>query len=176
MKRSVSTFAAFAPSRRRVLGAGAAALLLPAARAETPAAVLDWSLLTTLDGAALRPADWTGSPAVVVFWATWCGFCRRHNARVERLHQELAGRAPQLLGVAVDGPAAKVQEHVQRHRLSFPMAMDDGRLRRALALPRVVPVTALLDAGGRVRQAIPGEMADDDVAALARMAWAPPGR
>jgi thiol-disulfide isomerase/thioredoxin len=156
--------------------AATAATAAAAPPAEPAGPTLQWPLLTALDGAPLRAAEWGGTPAVVVFWATWCGYCRRHNARLERLHQQLAGAAPRLLGVAVDGPAEKVREHVQRHRLSFPMAMDDGRLRRELALPRVVPVTVLLDAGARVVQAIPGEMADDDIAALARMAWVRPGR
>ena len=187
--------AAAAPARRRLLGACAlAALPWPAARAQPPAPpvpaqqpapptpraqpapLLDWALLVGLDGAPLRPADWDGTPAVVVFWATWCGFCRRHNARLERLRQDLGGRPPRLLGVAMDGPSERVREHVQRHRLGFAMAMDDGRLHRSLALPRTVPTTCLVDAASRLVQVISGEMAEDDVAALARIDWVRPPR
>lgn len=154
-----------APPRRQLLLAGTA-LLLPRPAPAQPAAV-DWPAIDLLDGRRLAPADWLGQPSVVVFWATYCPFCKRHNAHVEALHRASPGRL-RVLGIALDQDAAAVRQTMARHGWSFPVALDDGRLRARLTPRRVIPMTCLIDSQGRLLQAIPGEMAADDVRGLAQ--------
>ena len=47
---------------------------------------------------------------------------------------------------------------------------DDGRLRGRFTERRVIPMTCTVAADGRVQRCIPGEMAEDDVLELARIA------
>lgn len=138
----------------------------PARAAPQPVA---WPALQLVDGTTAAPDRWRGRPMVVVFWATWCGFCERHNAHLERLHRSLDGRGPQILGVAIDGNAGSVGRMVRARGWSFPVVVDDGRLRRQFTPRRIVPTTCLMDAQGIVRQCIPGEMTEDDVMGLARL-------
>jgi thiol-disulfide isomerase/thioredoxin len=162
--------------RRRELAAGVGLWL---AGAGADAAPLErgqpvvWPTLTLLDGSRLQPVDWVDTAAVVVFWATWCAFCRRHNARIEKLHQATNGKRLRVLAVAVESEEAGVRSYLQAHGLHFPAAMVTEGLREQFTTRRTVPMTALVDRRGRLLQTIPGEMSEDDVLALAALARAP---
>ena len=151
--------------RRQLLLAGSAMLLPPLALAQ--AAPVAWPAITLLDGSSLSPQSWQGQPAVVVFWATWCAFCKRHNAHVEALYRA-HGAQLRVLGIALDRDAGAVRQALARNGWTFPVALDDGSLRARLTPRRVIPMTCLIDRQGRLQQALPGEMAADDVLGLAR--------
>lgn len=160
------------PSRRDgLLAAVAIALLIAAGASPARAATqpVAWPTLRLVDGSTVAPEHWRGRPAVVVFWATWCGFCERHNARIERLFRSLDGRGPRIIGVSIDGNARSVGRLVRERGWTFPVTLDEGSLRRQFTPWRIVPMTCLLDAQGIVRQCIPGEMSEDDVMGLARL-------
>lgn len=135
--------------------------------AQVPAP-LDWPRLQLIDGSIVAPEQWAGAPAVVVFWATWCAFCRRHNAHIDQLFRSLGGSGPRVLGVAMDGDVAAVRRYMQANGYGFPVVLDEGKLRYRFTARRVVPMTCLVDRLGHVRQCIPGEMSESDVLALPR--------
>lgn len=156
--------------KRRLLLAACAAAATAPARAQPAAPVtIDWPALTLLDGRTWSPASWQGQAAVVVFWATYCPFCRRHNAHVDELNRRLQGRPARVLGVAVDSDAAGVRRYMAQHRFEFPVTLDDGTLRRRFTARNLIPMTCVVDRQGRLVQAIPGEMAQDDVLGLERV-------
>ncbi|MFM1988953.1 MAG: hypothetical protein RJA99_1910 [Pseudomonadota bacterium] len=194
---------AVAASRRRVLGAAAASLVVPAGtgvgRAAVPAAAalvrgaapfaaplaavpgaaralergapVDWPALRLLDGSTLAADAWRDRAAVVVFWATWCPFCTRHNPHVDALSRAVAGRPMRVLGASLDRDPEPVRRHVREHGLGFPITLDAALLRERFGLVRrVTPTTVVVDRRGRFVQAIPGEMFEEDVRELAR--WA----
>lgn len=130
--------------------------------------VIAWPEIQLLDGGTLSPASWHGQAAVVVFWATDCPFCKRHNAHVDKLHRASRGQPLRVLGVAIDGDAASVRHYMASNHYEFPVALDGGDLRRRLTQRRVIPMTCVIDRQGRLLQAIPGEMFEDDVLDLPR--------
>jgi thiol-disulfide isomerase/thioredoxin len=154
------------PLRRQLLLAGSAWVWPPLVSAQA-SPVVEWPVVHLLDGRSLSPASWREQPAVVVFWATYCAYCKRHNAHVEALYRANGGQL-RVLGVALDRDASAVRESMARNGWSFPVALDDGSLRSRLTSRRVIPMTCLIDRQGRLLQAIPGEMAADDVLGLAR--------
>ena len=161
-------------ARRQWLQA-APALLLGAAGAAGAAPPLlrgdrvNWPALLTVEGEALDTASWAGTPVVVVFWATWCAYCLRHNTRLDALYRRIDPQRLRILGVAVDGTVASVRAHLRRHGHGFPVVHDaDGSLRPLFTARRVVPQTALVGRDGRLGLVIPGEMSDDDIQGLAR--------
>jgi thiol-disulfide isomerase/thioredoxin len=155
-----------APSRRQLLLAGRALVWSPLVSAQA-SPVVDWPVVHLLDGRSLNPASWREQPSVVVFWATWCAYCKRHNAHVEALYRANGGQL-RVLGVALDRDPGAVRQTMARNGWSFPVALDDGSLRARLTPRQVIPMTCLIDRQGRLLQAIPGEMAADDVLGLAR--------
>jgi thiol-disulfide isomerase/thioredoxin len=131
---------------------------------------IEWPPLRSVAGQELPPAHWAGVPAVVVFWATWCGFCRRHNAHLDRLQRSVDASRLRILGVALDRNAADVQRYLQQTGYGFTAVADGAALRERFTSRRVIPMTCTVGADGRLLQAIPGEMSADDVLALARLA------
>ena len=126
--------------------------------------------MTLLGGETLCAEAWKDSAAVVVFWATWCPFCRRHNARIEQLHRAAAGPHLRILSVALDGDEAAVQRDMTTHGFHFPVVVGRPELRELFTKRRVIPMTCLVDRHGHLVQTIPGEMAENDVLALAALA------
>lgn len=146
------------------------ALATRAVHAQAPSPVLDWPAIRLLDGSTLAPASWQGVAAVVVFWATHCAYCKRHNAHVDKLHRASGGQPVRILTVAEDQSEHAVRRYMQAHGYGFPVALSDGVLRARLTSRRIIPMTCVIDREGRLRQAIPGEMTEDDVMGLARAA------
>ena len=110
-----------------------------------------------------------GVPAVVVFWATYCAFCRRHNAHVDKLYRAVDPLRLRIVGVAVDASADNVARYMSRQGFTFPVVPDRNGLRQRFTQRRVVPMTCLVDREGHPGLCIPGEMSEDDVMQLARL-------
>ena len=163
--------------RRNLCLLGLASVLPGLTRAQSPdpGAPIDWPVISLVGGDKLDSASWRGQPAVVVFWATYCPYCRRHNARVDKLYRTTKGQALRVLGVALDPGEDAVRRYMAANDYSFPVAMDGGVLRQRLTPRRVIPMTCVLDRQGRLVQAIPGEMSEDDLLGLARLLQRPAG-
>ena len=161
--------------RRHAISAVAAAAA-PAWWAEATAApaapgqIVSWPEVTLIDGSRFGAVQAEGRALVVVFWSTTCPFCRRHNQHVQKLHRAAAGRRLAVLGVARDGDAAAVRRHASAQGYTFPITMDQAPLAAALSARRVIPLTVTIDRAGRLLQAIPGEMFEDDVLELLQLA------
>ncbi len=134
---------------------------------------VDWPTLRLLDGTVLGPDDWRDRAGVLVVWSTTCPFCRRHNPHVEALHRATAGRALRVVGVALDRDPAAVRRYVAEQGYTFPITLDADTVRARFALRRVIPMTVTVDRTGRLLQRIPGEMFEEDVMALAKLADRP---
>jgi thiol-disulfide isomerase/thioredoxin len=138
--------------------------------AAEPAVPVDWPPLRLLDGRTLAPESWRGLAAVLVVWSVNCPFCVRHNPRIEALHRAVAGRPLRVLGASIDADAELVRRHAREHGYTFPITLEAQALRARFGLRRVTPTTVTFDRAGRLLQRIPGEMAESDVMALARLA------
>lgn len=161
--------------RRTLLRATAAAALAAAGRAHALPAQkgqpVAWPDVQLLGGGTLRPADWQGRAAVVVFWSLTCPFCRRHNAHLEKLHRaaQAAGLPLTVLGVVRERDAAAVARHVQQQGYSFAQTLDLAPMAAALSERRVTPNTAVVDRQGRLKLVLPGEMFEEDVMELLQL-------
>ena len=148
------------------MGAGAAGLVWPAAAGAAPAQpgqLVRWPQVQLLDGRTWSGEQARGQSMVVVFWATTCPFCLRHNAHIEKLRRALAGKPVQILTAARDRDPAAVRSYLERNGYGFAVTLDHAPLAQALSARQVIPLTVLVDRQGRLKQAIPGEMFEEDV-------------
>jgi thiol-disulfide isomerase/thioredoxin len=159
--------------RRHLLACLAPLGALPGAAQAAPAlpgeAVL-WPTVALLGGGRFGPEQTAGQAVVVVFWSTTCPFCKRHNPHVEKLHRAAAGRKLRVLGVAREQDAGLVQAYARAQGYSFPITLDHQAMANALSLRRVIPLTITVDRQGRLRQAVAGEMFEEDVLELLQLA------
>ena len=169
--------------RRTLLGALAAAAGSSRAQSDTalndtaisdtalkPGQTVPWPDMELLGGGRFGVAQAEGNAVVVVFWTTTCPFCRRHNQHVEKLHRAAAGKRLRVLGVARESDARLVARYAQAQGYTFPITLDHPGLSALLSPRRMVPVTVTVDRQGRLKQALPGEMFEEDLLELLQLA------
>lgn len=150
------------------IGATTGLVLAGTAAAAVPGDPVAWpDGITLLDSSLWAPR--AGHAQVIVRWATWCGYCRRHNAHIDALWRAIGNAPLQVLGVAADRDAAAVRRHQQALGHGFPVTLD-GAPFASLSARRLIPLTITVDRAGRLREIIPGEMAADDVRGLLALA------
>ncbi|MFC4598260.1 TlpA family protein disulfide reductase [Cohnella hongkongensis] len=110
--------------------------------------------LTTLDGREVRLSDYRGSTVVMNFWATWCKVCQAEMPHVEKFYQEHKDRGIVVLSVNAttqERSADLVGPYAERHRLSFPIVLDDkGEALNQYGVT-AYPTTYIIDSSGRVK-------------------------
>jgi cytochrome c biogenesis protein CcmG, thiol:disulfide interchange protein DsbE len=112
-------------------------------------------------------ADLRGKPAIVHFWASWCGPCTKEAPELARLPSVLRGRAT-LVGVDWSDSRSGAAAFVRKHRWTFPVLVDDAGHAGTAWQIRGLPATFVLDARGRIvkrlagPQTVKGLLADVD--------------
>lgn len=154
-------------TRRAVIALLAASAAGARAAPAAPGEAVPWPEITLLDGTRWTPSP--GRAQVVVFWSVSCPFCKRHNAHVDRLHRAAADGGPQVLTVSRDRDAAAVRRYLAANGYGFPVTLANDALSAVLAARRIIPLTVLVDRQGRLKQAIPGEMFEEDVMELLKL-------
>jgi thiol-disulfide isomerase/thioredoxin len=116
-----------------------------------------------------------GRPAVLHFWATWCGACRDEFPRIRKLLNQLPARNVGVLLVSIDRPdkLEQVKRDLRRFGVSrLPSvvldAPDPEPVAKAVGEPAwdgTLPSTFVFDSEGKLRKSFLGRT---DPAALAR--------
>lgn len=158
-------------TRRSLLGRTAALAMggVTVAQAEEAtdvARMIHWPTMDLVGGATLHTKDWMGVAAIVVFWATWCPYCKRHNARINRLFHSLGNPGIRILGVAMGDTDTQVKAYMRANALDFPVTVGTSELKMQFSNRKTIPLTGLVRADGRLLQLIPGELAEDDILLL----------
>jgi thiol-disulfide isomerase/thioredoxin len=100
-----------------------------------------------------------GRPALVVFWASWCGPCAREAPALERFSRSPSGRG-RIVGVDWSDALSGARAFIRRYSWTFPNLRDaEGTVGNAYRLTGL-PTTFVLDAHGRIRAALPGPQSE----------------
>ena len=92
----------------------------------------------------------SGKIAIVDFWATWCGPCKKSFPKLEELSKQNAGKV-QVIGISVDDTKDGVADWAKAQGASFPIAWDDGHTIAKKWKVEKMPTTYILDGSGTVR-------------------------
>lgn len=116
------------------------------------------------DGVVHRLSEWKGRPLLINFWATWCEPCRREIPLLKTLHHEREADGLQVVGIAVDYPAA-VRKYAAARAIDYPVLVgEQGGLAAvsAFGMDTVLPFSVFADPGGRVVALKVGELHRDE--------------
>ncbi len=130
-----------------------------------------------LQGAPHTLAELHGHPAVVNFWATWCGPCKEEMPRLQKLAESYAPKDVRFVAISLDAPDTAAKIPAVTHQRNFSIPVWTGANERTLAglqLGELVPATLILDENGTVVGKIEGEARDKDV--RSRLDWLLSGR
>ena len=75
-----------------------------------------------------------------------------------------------MLGVARETDAEAVARYAQAQGYTFPITLSQPGLAELLSPRRMVPMTVVVDRQGRLKQALPGEMFEEDLLELLQLA------
>jgi thiol-disulfide isomerase/thioredoxin len=109
--------------------------------------------VTTLDGETVTIGGTAEKPAVVVFWATWCGYCELERPWLADMVDD-----HRLITIAMQsGDAATVREYLAENDLeTLPVVNDPtGRLAKNLGVG-VTPTFLFFDRNGHVAYSTTG--------------------
>jgi peroxiredoxin len=142
-------FSRRATRSRLVLAAMLVLLGTVAAAAEGPSAP-DFALAST-SGSNYRLSEYRGEVVALVFWASWCGDCRRELERFERLRRTYGNVGLVVLGVNLDHEPGRAAALADAAGIGYPVLIDAGmdvsKTYRADDLPLIV----LIDRHGAIR-------------------------
>lgn len=116
-----------------------------------------------LAGRSIDLKSYRGKVVLLNFWATWCAPCQIELPKFDTWQKKYGAEGLQVLAVSMDDGDAPVRRTVRRLHLDFPVVMGDAKLGDEYGGVLGLPVTFLLDRGGRVVAKLKGET---DLAAL----------
>jgi thiol-disulfide isomerase/thioredoxin len=137
--------------RLTVLTFGLVLTLAVSATAVSSAAAPDFTV-TTLDGKRITKASLQGKPALLMFWASWCGTCQHELPNVKALYEQHKAKGLQAVAIGFQDDEANIRGYVKAHQNTFifPAAYDTGNQVSTLFRARGTPTFVLLDAQGRI--------------------------
>ena len=92
-----------------------------------------------------------GRPALLVFWATWCGPCRAEIPRIAEAHRRFGGDGLAVLAIdpGIRDNLTNFKLYAEHFGLSYPVYFDTARAARERFHLIGTPTVVLLDADGR---------------------------
>jgi len=60
----------------------------------------DWTL-TNIQGQSVTLSQYQGQPVILVFWATWCPYCKKLLPGMQKLHEKYAQQGLKIIAVNI---------------------------------------------------------------------------
>jgi peroxiredoxin len=105
--------------------------------------------LTDLDGRTWQSADLAGKPAVIYFFAPWCGVCAASSPQLRWFHR-WRGEDVQVILIGIDySSPSEVHEYARKHDLTMPVLIGTPAIGAAYRVSGY-PTYYVIDAQGRI--------------------------
>jgi len=122
-----------------------------------------------LNGPARRLSTFRGKPLVINVWASWCEPCRQEMASLERLAWRDGGRHFTVIGISTDDYEDRAAAWLNRSNATINHYIDGQLQLETMLGAKRLPLTVLVDAGGRVVDKVYGAQEWDSAESLKRI-------
>ncbi len=112
--------------------------------------------LTDLHGTAHSLEQYRGKIVLLNFWATWCRPCTSEMPAMQTVYDQLRDKDFVVLAVNELEDEAKVREHIQQYKHTFPVLLDrENQVANQYGVFGL-PVSVFIDQQGVVQEYIKG--------------------
>ncbi len=115
------------------------------------------------------PANNTKNTLIQV-WATWCPFCKKQNAYLEKLYKELPPNSLNVITISIDKNPLLAKQYMENNKYTFPVAMMTPELQKSMGKVKGIPILIILDKNNKVIYREVGEIFPEEYADLKRFA------
>ncbi|MFZ5818616.1 MAG: redoxin domain-containing protein [Chloroflexota bacterium] len=126
----------------------------------------DFTLKNAATDAQVSLSGYAGHPVILVFWATWCGYCEREMPSLQAIYNDYKGAGLVVLAVNAGDSASKVRSYRKSHNLTFPILLDPKQDATGRYRVSSIPVNYFIEPSGKIAYVASGMM---DYAGLASM-------
>jgi thiol-disulfide isomerase/thioredoxin len=103
-----------------------------------------------LNGPHRSLSSYRGHPLIINVWASWCGPCRAEAASLERLAWSEAGSRYVVIGISTDDDRDAALKWLRHSNATVSHYIDSRLTLEHMLGASSIPLTVLVDAGGRV--------------------------
>ena len=118
----------------------------------------NFTLKDVASGNQVSLSDFRGRPVVLVFWATWCGYCEREMSALKSVYKEHQDAGLAILAINAGDSASDVRSYRKSHGLTFNVLLDPKRSTLGLYKVSAFPTNVFIDRSGRAIYSVVGMM------------------
>ncbi len=107
---------------------------------------------------------------LVQIWASWCPFCQRQNAYLEKFVKQVPPNSINVITISIDKQPQLAKDYMRKHGYTFPAAMMTPELNKSLGKVKGIPIVLILDKNNKIIYKEMGEIFEEDFADLKRFA------
>jgi peroxiredoxin len=110
----------------------------------------DFVLQNVHTGGRESLSGYRGRPVVIMFWATWCGYCKDEMPSLQKVYDAYQGAGLVVLAVDVGESASLARSYRDAHNLTFSVLNDSGEDVARSYRVTGYPTNFFVDSTGRV--------------------------
>jgi peroxiredoxin len=118
----------------------------------------NFTLKDVASGNQVSLSDFRGRPVVLVFWATWCGYCEREMSALKTVYNDYQDHGLVILAINAGESASDVRSYRKSHNLPFNCLLDPKRSSLKSYKVTAFPTNVFIDRGGRAVFSVVGMM------------------
>ena len=136
--------------------------------------------LKTVDGKAVKFADFRGKVTIVDVWGTWCPPCREEIPHFVDLAKKFADQDFGIVGINCNEQGSPeevkktVNDFIDEYKISYPCVLNDNTIESKIPDFQGYPTTLFADRGGKVRFAQVGYLPSVRLEAIVTLLLAEP--
>ena len=100
---------------------------------------------------------------IIVFWAKWCGICKRELKILDKIYKEKKSRGLEIVGISIDDKENFEDVKKIADKLSFGNGFYSDAKKISFEIPKSIPTTYFLDKNQQIIKVIQGEIDEDEI-------------
>ena len=119
--------------------------------------------ITFLDGKKFNLAQQKNQMTIIVFWAKWCGICKRELKILDKIYKDKKSRGLEIVGISIDDKENFEDVKKIADKLSFGNGFYSDAKKISFEIPKSIPTTYFLNKNQQIIKVIQGEIDEDEI-------------